>query len=140
LLGSAFALALLVVLVLVSVRTHDATGFLFDEVVAFVAFVFGIALAVRRKVTLTTHHLIIRRLFRTRVLPLHEIVDVRRRSIGSFDHSLTNDLITMFLPKPVMIELPNYRTCATNACGWSSLEAVRVIAKAAKAAGSPIDI
>jgi hypothetical protein len=106
------------------------TDFLFVDVIALVVFVLGIVVAFRRKVTLTTHHLIVRRLFGTRVLPLDEIVKMRKRYIGSWN---------TFIPA-VEIGLSNRRYLLIYSFGGAWREAIGVIARAAKAAGSPIDI
>lgn len=124
---SACALVVLVLLVLVALHFGEG-GLIVFQLIAFAVFAGGIAAAFRRKVTLTTDQLIIRQLFRTQVLPLHEITEVFERRNNAF------------LPNPVVFELPRHRSYVTMAFGWKAREARVVIAKAAKAAGSPIDI
>jgi hypothetical protein len=149
LLGSACALVILALLAWATIRPPGDRGFINLDVIAFVVFVFGIVLAFRRKATLTTRHLIVRRLFRTRELPLHEIVNVytdkrtgrsNMRMSSGWTDLVWGLLVDPFLPKPVKIELTNHRSCRTSSFGWATQEAMVLIAETAKAAGSPIDI
>jgi hypothetical protein len=126
--GSACVLVVLAILGWLSIQVHDIRVFLNLEIILSVILVCGIATALRRKVTLTDRRLIVRKLFRTQVLPLQEITNV---------FSVT---LHVFTTNPVKIELTNHRSCSTMSFGLSTGEAVAVIAKAAKAAGSPIDI
>lgn len=121
-----------------------------------------IAAAFRRRVTLTSNDLVVRTLFRTRVLPLGDITELRiarhrsrarfrstRVRTDTYDHSPNEFPLLKFVrfllrrlhPGQVRIETSrDGRTCKTKSFGLRPWEAMQEIAKAAKAAGSPIDL
>lgn len=124
-----FACALAMLLATASIFEVGGRGNVLFDVIAFVVLAgCGITVAFRRKATLTTQHLVVRQLFRTRVLPLREIVNI-------YEHRKH-----VFTPNWVVIDMTDRRWCSTMSFGLSTGEAIAVIAKAAKAAGSPIDI
>lgn len=123
-----------------SIETHIPRAFINVEVILFVMGVPGIVCALRRKATLTTRQVILRGLFGTRRVPLHEIVSVHRHISRRGPTGVIDFLWYLVAPILVDIQTKNdhgFHNYQTGAFGWGAHEAMTMIVRAAQAAGSP---
>jgi hypothetical protein len=127
----------LLVAVIVAFR-HDPRAFIGLDVIALAVFAFGVAIAFRRKLTLTRDTVIVRKLFVTRHLPLREVANV-----WAHRDPRRNLLLSMIIDIPtVVITMSDRKSVNTMSLGAAPgyRHGIVAIAEAAKAAGSPIDI
>jgi len=114
------------------VVTRPATpGEIVTDVILAILTILTFAAGFRRKLTLTQHTLVIRRLFNTRILPLRDItaIYVRRGS--------SNSLFARY-PACFSTNPTGQRPIGTKSFGAHNQEGMRIVAEAAMAAGAKI--
>jgi hypothetical protein len=120
-----------------ALTARGGRAFVSLDVIAFAILVFGVATALRRKLTLTRDAVIVRKLFVTRRLPLREIVNVNSYVQPG------RSLVSTILDLPTLeIRMADRKTIHTMSLGRRPAfeRDMVMLARAAKAAGSPIDI